>query len=153
MCLLIALIKITFPRQLIDKFTACHASHKSDVLCCRSQSCHSQSTATLHLTPQVISTDNYSSAENWHVRGKSGSSGKEHPQAALEEEMAPFWKLISLQHMCRNSTHRGESCSASVPLNVGLSATSAALFQDSVGSGCFPAQPCPTVVLSQWYSP
>lgn len=149
MCLLIALIKITFPTQLIDKFTACHASHKSDVLCCRSQTCHSQSAATSHLTPQVISADNYSSAENWHIQGKSGSTGEEHPQPAPKEEerapgltASPFRRLISPQHTQKNTTHQGESCSASVPLNGGgISTTSAAAFRGCLGSGCFPVQP------------
>lgn len=41
----------------------------------------------LHLTSQVISADNYSSAENWHIKVKSEHSSEEHPQQALEEEM------------------------------------------------------------------
>lgn len=121
--------------QLIDKFTDWNESHKSDILCCRNQTCHSQRTAMLHLTSQVISTDNYSSAENWHIQVKSEPSTEEHPQQALEEEMAlrvtalPFESLISLHHTYKNIIHKMKSCSAAIPRNVGILTTPALVFR------------------------
>lgn len=153
LCLLIALIKITFQMQLIDKFTDWNESHKSDILRCRNPTCHSQRTAMLHLTSQLISTDNYSSAENWHIQVKSEPGSEEHPQQALEEEMAlrvtalPFESLISLHHTYKNIIHKMKSCSAAIPRNVGILPTQSSQTSAGVVSRHFPIQLCHNIQL------